>query len=154
MRLCPILLSVLVSPLLATAVASQPVEWDAERAARLAKELEQAIADLDRSFRLEAPQAAGGGSTRMRFGNTLRKVRAESRALAGQLASGASADETRAGVDRMGGLIRDLREEGRRMNLVEPMLGHARRAEAIVAELAPYYAEPVPPEPTEPKGGS
>ena len=58
-----------------------------------------------------------------------------------QLEAGAGVEETWPIVRRARGVIRDLREEGRRMGWVEPAVGHARRADELIAQIAPFYAQ-------------
>lgn len=66
-------------------------------------------------------------------------LRTETRALASELESGAGLEETLPIARRLRMLIRELREEGRRMSWNEPVVGHARRAGELIAELAPFY---------------
>ena len=74
--------------------------------------------------------------------DTLRALRSSARSLASRLEQGASREETLPTAKRMATLIRDLREEGRRMRWQEPVVGHANRAEALIAQLGPFYFEP------------
>lgn len=67
-------------------------------------------------------------------------LRAESRALAAELEAGGGLEETWPIVRRARVVIRDLREQGRRMSWTEPAVGHARRAEELIAQIAPFYA--------------
>ncbi len=135
------LLTLLLSGLPAWA---QSLEWEQDRVTELATELNDAVIDLQRSFRRELSPSVAGGQSRARHGfrDTLRVLRHETRALASQLEAGAGLEETRPIADRMGVLIRDLREHGQRMSWMQPVLGHAERAEQIIAQIAPFYAEP------------
>ena len=143
-RMRPIVATLIALVLHAVPAWSEPAEWDQSRATELAIELNEVVIDLQRSFRRElSPSVASGQArARHRFRDTLRVLRTETRALASQLESGAGVEETRPITDRIGRLVRDLRQDGRRMSWMEPVLGHARRAGQLIEQLAPFYAEP------------
>ena len=72
----------------------------------------------------------------------LRVLRTETRALASQLESGAGLEQTLPIARRCRTVIRDLRATARRLQLVEPALGLAQRAEEIIAKIGPFYFDP------------
>ena len=121
---------------------AQSTAWDQARVTALAVELADEVAALQVAFRREPPVniASGQARARHRFRDSLRVLVTESRALASELQDGAGLEETAPIVRRAGVVIRDLREDGRRMSWKEPSVGHARRAEELIAQLAPFYA--------------
>ncbi len=137
-------------PLVAVALAlalpaapcrAQGAEWSQDRVTELAVELADVVAELQSAFRREPPVtlASGQARARHRFRDSLRVLRTETRALASELESGAGKEETLPIARRLRMLIRELREEGRRMSWNEPVVGHARRAGELIAQLAPFY---------------
>jgi hypothetical protein len=120
---------------------AQSAEWNQEKVTELAEQLADVVAELQAAFRREAPvsRVSAQARARHRFADSLRVLRVETRALASSLESGAGLDETWPIARRARMLIRDLREEGRRMSWAEPVSGHAQRAEELIAQLAPFY---------------
>lgn len=141
----PVFGSVLVLVLAFSAAPSrgQSAKWDQDRVTELAGELADVVAELQIEFRREGSGSFASGQARARhsFRDSLRVLRAESRALASELEDGAGLEETRPIARRAGVVIRDLREEGRRMSWKEPVVGLARRAEELIAQIAPFYLE-------------
>jgi hypothetical protein len=130
-----------IALLVAAPCLAQSAKWDQARVTALAVELSEVAVELQSSFRREPPQAIGTGQARARasFQDSLRVLRTETRALASELEAGAGFEETLPIARRARTTIRDLREEGRRMSWKEPVVGHAQRAEALIAQLAPFY---------------
>jgi hypothetical protein len=122
---------------------AQGAAWNQDRVTELAVELAQTVAELQSAFRREpVPHLLSGQArARHRFRDALRVLRTETRALASELESGAGFEETLPIARRSGVVIRELRREGRRMAWREPVVGHARRAEELIAELAPFYVD-------------
>jgi hypothetical protein len=120
---------------------AQATPWDQERVTALAVELADVIAELQVEFRREARPhiASGQARARHRFRDSLRVLRTESRALASELEDGAGLEETQPIVRRAGVVIRDLREEGRRMSWMDPVARLAQRAEELIGQIAPFY---------------
>jgi hypothetical protein len=139
----PVLLCVVALTLALPAAPSraQGATWDQERVTALAVELADVIAELQVEFRREGSPHIASGQARARhsFRDSLRVLRTESRALASELEAGAGLEETQPIVRRAGVVIRDLREEGRRMSWKEPVAGLARRAEELISQIAPFY---------------
>ena len=124
-----------------TSSGAPSVEWNQDRVTELAVELSAAVHNLHRSFRREPRPPFGSGQARARhqFADTLRVLRTEARALASQLESGAGFEETFPIARRSGVLIRDLRQEGRRMHWGEPLLGLVQRVDELIGQIAPFY---------------
>jgi hypothetical protein len=140
----PVVVAALAVALPATPCRAQSADWNQTRVTELAVQLSDAVAELQSSFRREAPltgPASAQSRARFRFADSLRVARTETRALASQLESGAGLDETWPIARRLRMVIRDMREEGRRMSWKEPVLGHAQRAEELIAQIAPFYFE-------------
>jgi hypothetical protein len=125
----------------ATPCRAQSAAWNQNRVTELAVELAEVVAELQGAFRREPALHIASGQARARhaFRDSLRVLRTETRALASELEAGAGFEETLPIARRARVVIRDLREEGRRMSWKEPVVGHAQRAEALVAQLAPFY---------------
>jgi hypothetical protein len=136
-------LAVLASLLALPAAPSraQSAAWNQDKVTELAGQLSDTVAELQAAFRREAPvnRVTAQARARHRFEDSLRVLRVETRALASALESGAGLDETWPIARRSRMVIRDLREEGRRMSWAEPVSGHARRAEELIAQLAPFF---------------
>lgn len=120
---------------------AQSAKWDQAKVTSLAVELSDVAVELQSSFRREPPQAIGSGQARARamFQDSLRVLRTETRALASELEGGAGLEETWAIARRLRIVVRDLQQEGRRISWKEPVVGHARRAQELVTQLAPFY---------------
>lgn len=153
--LVPIAALALAIGLSAATSRAQSAKWDAARATSLASDLAEVAVELQSAFRREPPQAIGSGQARARamFQDSLRVLRTETRALASELEGGAGLDETWPIARRLRVVIRDLREEGRRISWKEPVVGHARRAEELIAQLAPFYFDTNAPVGGEAEGG-
>jgi hypothetical protein len=120
---------------------AQGASWDQDRVTELANELADVTVELQAAFRREdGSKARFQRRARHRFGDALRVARTETRALASSLESGAGRDETWPIVRRLGVTVRDLQEDGRRMAWREPTVSHARRAQELLTQLAPFYA--------------
>jgi hypothetical protein len=125
----------------ATPCGAQGAQWDQAKVTGLAVELSDVLGELQSALRREASPHVASLQSRARnsFRDSLRVLRAESRALASELEAGAGAEETWPIVRRAGVVIRDLRQDGRRMSWSEPVAGHARRAEELIGQIAPFY---------------
>ena len=138
--LASVALLALVLVLPAAPSRAQSAKWDQTRVTALAVQLSDVAAELQTAFRREPPQSIGAQArARASFLDSLRVFRTETRSLAAELEAGAGLDETWPIARRLRVVIRDLREEGRRISLKEPSLGHARRAEELIAQLKPFY---------------
>ena len=131
----------LIALLPAAPCLAQSAKWDQAKVTALAVELSEVAVELQSSFRREPPPTIGTGQARARasFQDSLRVLRTETRALASELEAGAGLDETWPIARRLRVVVRDLREEGRRISWKEPVAGHASRANELVTQLAPFY---------------
>jgi len=139
----PIVLTFLALALALPAAPShaQATAWNQDKVTELAVELADVVSQLQLSFRREPPpnMSQMQSRARFRFRDSLRVLRTETRALAAELEAGAGMEETWPIVRRGRVVVRDLRMEARRFGLIEPALGHARRAEELIAQLVPFY---------------
>jgi hypothetical protein len=120
---------------------AQSAEWNQARVTELAVELADVVAELQSAFRREPSPTIASPQTRARhrFRDSLRVLRTETRALASDLEAGAGLEETWPVARRARMVIRDMQDEGRRMSWKEPVVGHARRAEELIGQIAPFY---------------
>jgi hypothetical protein len=144
-RLLGAVLPALVAACVAFSAApcrAQATAWDQAKVTALAVQLHGVLGELQTAMRREGNPSMAQVQSRARhsFRDSLRVLRSETRALAAELEAGAGLEETWPIVRRARVVIRDLREEGRRMGWAEPAVGHARRAEELIAQIAPFYA--------------
>jgi len=125
----------------ATPCRAQATAWNQDKVTELAVQLADVVVELQVAMRREGNPSMAQAQSRARhsFRDSLRVLRSETRALAAELEAGGGLEETWPIVRRARVVIRDLREEGRRMGWAEPAVGHARRAEELIAQLAPFY---------------
>ena len=123
---------------------AQRAEWDQDEVTKLAIEFADLVHEMQREFRrLPRPDIGSMQSrARFQFADDLRVLRTETRALAASLEAGAGFEETFPIARRARRVVRDLRAEARRMQLVEPVLGLTVRAEEIIAKIGPFYFDP------------
>jgi hypothetical protein len=117
-------------------------KWDQERVAALAEQFADAVGGVYQSIsrkRTGAQVGSGQASAFMRLRDTLRLARSESRHLSKSLADGKSLEETQPVYRRLMTLIRDAREDGRKMFLEEPTLDQIAKAGDLLRQLSPYY---------------
>jgi hypothetical protein len=146
---------------------AQSAKWDQAKVTALAVELSDVAVELRSSFRREPRATVGTGQARARamFLDSLRVLGTETRALAAELEAGGGLDDTWPIARRLRVVVRDLREEGRRISFKDPVASQARRADELVTQLAPFFFDtktpvggesstegtgetPAPPEPT------
>ena len=123
---------------------AQRADWDQDKVTELAVELTDVVAELQREFRRQPRGDLGSMQSRARFqmADDLRVLRTETRALASKLESGGGFEQTLPIARRCRTVIRDLRATARRMQMVQPALGLAEKAEEIIAKIAPFYFDP------------
>ena len=135
--------ALLALPLLLPALPSfaQSAKWDQTKVTALAVELSDVAGELRSSFRREPRATVGTGQARARamFQDSLRVFGTETRALASELEAGGGLDDTWPIARRLRVVVRDLREEGRRISFKDPVASQARRADELVTQLAPFF---------------
>jgi hypothetical protein len=109
---------------------------------RIAENLADAANDVYRSIvrkRTGAQVGSGQASSFLRLKDRTRLARNETRHLARQLQEGKGRDETLPVYERLMTLVRDIREDARRMFIEEPTLDKIGAAGDLLRQIAPYY---------------
>jgi hypothetical protein len=126
-----------------TAVAELQA-WNQEEASALASELADAIKAV-RAAALKEPSLRGAGNTTGRasqqFLDTLKKLESATRKLATRLGDGENREQTLNMARRIGTLLRDAQESGRRLMLTKPSFDAIDAAVAVIHRLSPFYSE-------------
>lgn len=150
-RLACLLLTVaLATPAaLASAQPAEPLEptpghtlaWDQAKVGALTQQLADSMRDLRREFRQQPTPNIGSMQSRahLSLDDNLRLIESESRELAGRVARGASQEESFPVYRRMWMLIRDARQDARRLMIQQGMQDRIARAREILVELDAYY---------------
>ena len=141
--------SSLVTALLVAALAAwlpaesvaELAKWDQDRVAKIGDSLSTAASELHSAMRKVPPPTAGSGQSRAwhRAIDRVRLIQSESRRLATRLADGKGHDETFPVWERLMMLVRDAREEGRRLFIAEPVMDKIAGVRDQLRQLAPYY---------------
>lgn len=121
--------------------AKETPPWDQVRVAKLAEQLYEGCKNLETSVRQELPPAPGIGQRRAhyRLRDRLRLIRSETEHLARALKAGEGREETFHTYRRIGQLIREAREDARRLFLQQPTLERISAAREPWMELNAYY---------------
>jgi len=115
-------------------------KWDQARVTELAEELTKAAGDLYTAiYQQMSGQAGGQGRSFAVLKDRVRLARSESRHLASELKAGKGHDATFPVYERLMELVRDARENARRVYLEEPTLDKIAATEDVLRRLAPYY---------------
>jgi hypothetical protein len=134
----------LAAPEAEAQAAPAATAWDQPKVAALAQQLADSAASIYSSVNKEKPGStvgSGQANAYLRLKDNLRVARNQSKALAKRLADGGTREETASTYRRLMTLVRDAREEGRKMFLQKPTLDEVGRANEILDQLAPYYGE-------------
>lgn len=132
----------------ALAVAWAPAEgvaelakWDQDRAEKISGNLATAAHELYTAMRQMPPPTLGTGQNAAwyRALDRVRLIRSESKHLAAALKDGNAYDETLPVWRRLMSLVRDAREEGRKLFLAEPIMDKIAATRDQLRQLAPYY---------------
>ena len=119
-------------------------DWDQAKVTALAEQLSDAVNDVYRSVsRLQtgSGMASGQANAYLRLKDKLRVGRNEARHLAGALGDGKGREETSHAYRRLMTLVRDAREEGRKMFLEKPTLDKVEKANELLQQIAPFYPD-------------
>jgi hypothetical protein len=132
----------------ARASAEAQTPWDQAKVGAIAKELVAASDGVYDALRAEPSSSVASGQARAFYSLTqhVRRIRNESRELAGALEGGQGHDETLPIYEHMLLFVRDAREEARRVFITSPVSDRITTARGVLDRLAPYYdAKPLPP---------
>jgi len=139
---CPWILGVALALAAGTAQAQvpPPAKWDQARVTDIALELRGATKDLYVEA-LKSPDKPVGSARRAQYSarEDLRQISNMARRLAGQLKAGKGADETHGIYMRLQAKRRDAEEEGRKIDIGQPVLDKIAPVTDLLRQLAPYY---------------
>ncbi len=128
---------VLVGTSTATA---EDIDWDQERAAKLARQLANEIGEIRRQLSAQ-PEGASGitRSRRFRLQDDLRMLSHSTQHLARRLEAGGDREETRPTARRVGMFLRDARTNAAGAVASAPMREKIDAANVTIAALAALY---------------
>ena len=136
--------SSLVLALAAPAAHSQTsAAWDQKAVAALATKLATALKDLHVTVKKNPDQPVGSPSRRAQYQarEDLKLLVSTSQRLASQLNSGEDLDATLPTWKRVQMTLRDAQENGKKGQIPAPTLEKVVSVQALVDQIAPYYAE-------------
>ena len=124
--------------------------WDQAKVSALAEQLNQAANDLYTTFYKQPPPQAGGGQSNdyRRLKQTMRRIQAEARELDRALAKGEGREDTVDIYDNLMQLVRDAREDARRVFTTKDVQDRASATRQLLNQISPYYdpdAQPLQP---------
>ncbi len=118
------------------------LEWDQERMTQLTRELADAMLAVRNSFRndpINHNPDIGMRQSATEMNEILRNLDRHCRSLATQVERGATADETRGTARRIGTLLRDANQVGRRLTINAWTDERILPAMELINQIAPYY---------------
>lgn len=121
--------------------------WDQEKVSAHATELSEAIKAVRRAAMREPTLRDGSntsGRSAQQFLDTLRQLETSTRQLATRLGKGENLEQTLGIARRVGTLLRDAQETGRRLMLTKPTFDAIDTAIAAVHAISPYYTDQDP----------
>jgi len=135
---------------LATAAGAELAPWDQAKVAALGKQLNQAANDLYSTFYKQNPPQVGSaqGDDYRRLKQTMRRIQSEAREFDAALAKGDGRDDTKDIYDDMMQLVRDAREDARRVFTTKDVQDRASVMRQLLNQVSPYYdpdAQPLKP---------
>ncbi|MBW2286988.1 MAG: hypothetical protein JRG80_12920 [Deltaproteobacteria bacterium] len=133
-----------------TAVADLQA-WDQEAVSALASDLAEAIKAV-RGAALKEPtlrdRSNTTGRSTQQYLDTLKQLEQATRRLATRLGDGEDREKTLNLARRIGTLLRDAQESGRRLMLTQSSFDEIDRAVAVIRQLSPFYTDRDPLMPT------
>jgi len=130
----------LVAP---AAQAQTPAAWDQKAVAALATKLATALKDLHVTVKKNPDKPAGSPGRRAQYQarEDVKLLVGTSQRLASQLHSGEDLDATLPTWKRLQSTLRDAQENGKRGQIPAPTLEKVVSVQALMDQIAPYYAE-------------
>jgi hypothetical protein len=124
-----------------TPPAPEVQAWDQAKVGALAAALAATVKDLRQDVRQQPQPSLGSMQSRAyhSFRDDLRLIESEAQELASALASGAGHDETLPIVQRMETLIREARDESRRLLIPQSTQDKIASARTAFQQVRPYY---------------
>jgi hypothetical protein len=139
--LSPILLSFALFP--ARAI-SEDVAWDQARVTALAGQLSEQVKALRSATRKEPQVISASNASKQRatslYLDTLKKLDRTSGKLARQLTAGEDREQTVGTARRIDSLLRDARDQGRKLYTTDWTTQHIEPLASVVAELRTFYS--------------
>ena len=133
-----------------TAVADLQA-WDQEAVSALASDLAEAIKAV-RGAALNEPTLRDRNNTTGRsaqqYLDNLKQLETATRRLATRLGNGEDREQTLNVARRIGTLLRNAQENGRRLMLTQPSFDAIDKAVAVIRQLSPFYTDRDPLMPT------
>jgi hypothetical protein len=130
--------------LLAPATAAADLQtWDQEKVSALASELAEAIKAV-RGAALNEPTLRGGGTggrASQQYLDSLKQLERSTAKLATRLGEGEDREQSLNVARRIGTLLRDAQESGRRLMLTQSSFDEIDRAVAVIQQLSPFYTD-------------
>jgi hypothetical protein len=125
--------------------------WDQEEVSALAADLAESIKAV-RGAALNEPTLRGRNNTTGRasqqYLDSLKQLENATRKLATRLGDGEDREQTLNVARRIGTLLRDAQESGRRLMLTQSSFDEIDRAVAVIHRLSPFYTDRDPLMPT------
>jgi hypothetical protein len=125
----------------AGAAHAELAAWDQAKVTALGKQLKDATKNLyDTFYKQPPPQlGAGQGNDYRRLKQTMRRIQSEARELDSELSKGKGRDDTLDIYENLMSLVRDARDDARRVFTTQDVQNSAAEARKVLNELAPYY---------------
>jgi hypothetical protein len=117
--------------------------WDQEKVSALAAELAEAIKAV-RGAALNEPSLRGGGTSgraSQQYLDNLKQLERSTAKLATRLGEGDDREQSLNVARRVGTLLRDTQESGRRLMLTQSSFDEIDRAVAVIHQLSPFYTD-------------
>jgi len=126
---------------LAVPAAAELTPWDQAKVAALGKQLNEAANNLYTTFYKQPPPqlGAGQGNDYRKLKQTMRRIQMEARELDSELAKGKGRDDTLDIYENLMELVRDAREDIRRVFTTKDVQDAAGKARGLLNQIAPYY---------------
>jgi hypothetical protein len=135
---------------LAAPAGAELAAWDQAKVAALGKQLNQAANDLYSTFYKQGPPQLGSGQADdyRNLKQTIRRIQSEAREFDAALAKGDGHDDTKDIYENLMELVRDAREDARRVFTTKDVLDRASAMRQLLNQVSPYYdpdAQPLQP---------
>ena len=126
---------------LAGSARAELTPWDQAKVTALGKQLNEAAKSLyDTFYKQPVPQGATGqGNDYRRLKQTMRRIQSEARELDGELAKGKGRDDTVDIYENLMSLVRDAREDARRVFTTQDVQNRAATMRQLLNQITPYY---------------
>ena len=149
MRRRAVIATLLLSVTLPALASAELLPWDQANVTALGKQLaETTSAARQTAIREPSLRGATGnvGQRRSseRFLQTMRQLESSTRQLSRQLEAGSGKDETMGVARKIGTLLRDAQEDGRRLSLSQFMWDKINPMVVAIDAISPYYSDTSP----------